>query len=100
MQMSSPSLKLLPAGRSSLIGCFKMVAADVRRRRFGQLSSGNPPPHQPPSDYGSASVGGYSLPAIRRWLGGVAIQTVRLLAGVACLLGALTQGHAAEASVP
>ena len=25
------------------------------------MSSGNPPPHQPPSDYGSASVGGYGV---------------------------------------
>src|SRR6266403_1960257 len=24
---------------------FNIVAADVRRRRFGQMSSGNPPPH-------------------------------------------------------
>src|SRR6266436_6403517 len=34
-----------------LRACFNTVAADVRRRRFGQLSSGNPPPH----------VGGYGV---------------------------------------
>src|SRR5438128_1273049 len=46
-----------------------IVAADVRRRRFGQLSSGNPPPH----------VGGYEVlkrvlrsvsecfPAVLKW---------------------------------
>src|SRR6266480_2590309 len=34
-----------------LRACFNIVAADVRRRRFGQLSSGNPPPH----------VGGYGV---------------------------------------
>src|SRR5437016_3961083 len=61
--------------------CFSLniVAADVRRRRFGQLSSGNPPPHLPSSDYGAASVGGYGVlkrvlrsvsecfPAMRKW---------------------------------
>src|SRR6267154_640042 len=36
---------------TSLRACFNIVAADVRRRRFGQLSSGNPPPH----------VGGYGV---------------------------------------
>src|SRR6266446_191007 len=35
-----------PGNRSAR---FNIVAADVRRRRFGQLSAGNPPPH----------VGGY-----------------------------------------
>src|SRR2546430_4388347 len=42
---------------------FNIVAADVRRRRVGRLSAGNPPPYPPPSDYGAASVGGYALRA-------------------------------------
>src|SRR5438132_7327883 len=29
----------------SLRACFKIVAADVRRRTFGPVCSGNPPPH-------------------------------------------------------
>src|SRR5438105_7497521 len=36
---------IFPPTAISLNTCFHIVAADVRRRRFGQLSLGNPPPH-------------------------------------------------------
>src|SRR5437016_1236085 len=41
--------------------CFKIVAADVRRRKVGRVLSVNPPPYPPSSDYGAASVGGYKV---------------------------------------
>src|SRR5437867_180076 len=41
-----------------------------------------------------------NLPAIRRWLGGVATQTIMFLVVAACIVAGLTQGHAAGASIP
>jgi len=75
-----------------------MVAADVRRRRFGQLSSGNPPPH----------VGGYAVlkhvlrttEALRRLGGGVAHHAILLLATLGLLLAGSERSRAAETSVP
>src|SRR5882672_3424803 len=49
--MTLESIESAECSSLSLRACFNVVAADVRRRRFGQLSSGNPPPH----------VGGYGV---------------------------------------
>src|SRR5260221_11888008 len=83
---------------STLRACFSIVAANVRRRRFGQLSSGNPPPH----------VGGYGVlkhvlkmtEALRRLVGGAAHHAILLLATLALLLAGSERTRAPEPSVP